>query len=293
MELRHLKYFLAVAQELSFIKASEKLFISQPPLSRQIKELEDELKAQLFNRNNKRVELTEAGKYFEKEVRQLLQNLDRITLKTQRIGNNISGEFRIAYISSTFSGDITELIKFLSDKYPFVNFRLYEMTTTEQIAALEDGKIDIGIIRAPLKSPKINTKLWFKDSFSLVFNKNLVNVETESDIELLKEETFVFFNKEYAPTYYEKLLEICANYGFVPKVVHESNNISSIIQLVKNGLGSSFVPTNILKSHQYPELGFIELNKENLYTDVLIATPKEDKSEIAAEAIGFLQRKRL
>ena len=290
MELRHLKYFLAVAEELSFIKASEKLFISQPPLSRQIKELEDELNARLFDRNNKRVELTEAGKYFEKEVRQLLHSLDKITLKTQKIGNNISGEFRIAYISSTFSGDITELIKFLSDKYPYVNFRLYEMTTTEQITALEDGKIDLGIIRAPLKSPKIETKLWFKDSFSVVFNKNLVQLESEKDIENLKEETFVFFNKEYAPHYYEKLLEICANYGFVPKVVHESNNISSIIQLVKNGLGSSIVPTNILKSHHYPELGFIEIKKGNPYTDVLIATPKDDDSEIASAAIGFLLR---
>ncbi len=290
MELRHLKYFLTLAEELSFIKASEKLFISQPPLSRQIKELEDELDARLFNRNNKRVELTEAGKYFEKEVRQLLQNLDRITVKTQKIGNNISGEFRIAYISSTFSGDITELIKFLSEKYPFVNFRLYEMTTADQIAALEDGKIDLGIIRAPLKSPKIETKLWFKDSFSVVFNKQLVKLESEKDIENLKEETFVFFNKDYAPHYYEKLLEICANFGFMPKVVHESNNISSIIQLVKNGLGSSIVPTNILKSHNYPELGFIEIKKGNPYTDVLIATPKDDDSEIASAAIGFLLR---
>ena len=288
MELRHLKYFLTLAEELSFIKASEKLFISQPPLSRQIKELEDELDARLFNRNNKRVELTEAGKYFEKEVRQLMQNLDRITVKTQKISKNISGEFRIAYISSTFSGDIAELIKFLSDKYPFVNFSLYEVPTARQITDLEQGKLDLGIIRAPLKSPMIQTNLWFRDSFSVVFNKNLVNLETEEDIEKLKEETFVFFNKDYAPHYFDMLLEICANYGFIPKVVHESNNISSIIQLVKNGLGSSIVPTNILKSHNYPELGFIELKKGNLYTDVLIATPKDDKSEIAKEAIGFL-----
>lgn len=288
MELRHLRYFLTLAEELSFTKASEKLFISQPPLSRQIKELETEVDARLFNRNNKRVELTEAGKYFEKEVRQLLQNLDRITLKTQKISNNISGEFRIAYISSTFSGDIVELIKFLSEKYPFVNFSLYEVPTARQIADLEQGKLDLGIIRAPLQSPLIKTKLWFRDSFSVVFNKNLVNLETEEDIEKLKEETFVFFNKDHAPHYYDMLLEICANYGFIPKVVHESNNISSIIQLVKNGLGSSIVPTNILKSHNYSELGFIELKKGNLYTDVMIATPKDDESEIANEAIGFL-----
>lgn len=288
MELRHLRYFLILAQELSFTKASEKLFIAQPPLSRQIKELETELNAKLFNRNNKRVELTEAGKYYVKEISQLLQSLDRINLKAEKISQHISGEFRIAYISSTFSGDISELVKFLSSKYPFVNFRLYEVPTVEQVVGLEQGKIDLGIIRAPLYSPDIDTRLWFRDSFSLVFNRSKVNIRSEKEIKKLRDETFVFFNKEYAPFYYDTLIEICAKYGFTPKIVHESNNISSIIQLVKNGLGISIVPTNIVKSHNYPDLGFLELKKLHLFTDILLATPKESNSEIAREAIQFL-----
>lgn len=288
MELRHLRYFLTLAEELSFTKASAKLFIAQPPLSRQIKELETELNAKLFNRNNKRVELTEAGKFYQKEISQLLKSLDKINLKAEKISQNISGEFRIAYISSTFSGDITELVKFLSSKYPFVNFRLYEVPTVEQVVGLEQGKIDLGIIRAPLYSPEINTRLWFRDSFSLVFNRNKVNISSEKEIKKLKDETFVFFNKEYAPFYYDTLIEICAKFGFAPKIVHESNNISSIIQLVKNGLGISIVPTNIVKSHNYPDLGFLELKKLNLFTDILLATPKFTDSEIAEEAIKFL-----
>jgi LysR family transcriptional regulator, benzoate and cis,cis-muconate-responsive activator of ben and cat genes len=146
MELRHLRYFLTLAAELSFTKAAEKLHIAQPPLSRQIKELEIALDARLFNRNNKRVQLTEAGKYYQKEVVLLLQSLDKINLKVKKISNNISGEFRIAYVSSTFSGDIVALVKFLSKTYPFVNFRLYEIPTVQQITELEQGKIDLGII---------------------------------------------------------------------------------------------------------------------------------------------------
>lgn len=160
MELRHLKYFLAVAEELNFTKAAEKLFISQPPLSRQIMELEEEIEARLFIRNNKKVELTEAGKYFEKEVKALFQNLERITIKTKKIAENVSGEFRIAYISSIYSSVISELIKHLKDQFPYVNFKLFEVSTTKQIDALEQGKIELGIIRSPIKSPKIKSQLW-------------------------------------------------------------------------------------------------------------------------------------
>lgn len=290
MELRHLKYFLKLAEELSFVRAAEKLFISQPPLSRQIKELETEIGAQLFERNNKRVILTEAGKYYQKEIQELVQNLERINLTTKKISENQSGEFRIAYVSSTFSGDISKLLQFLSEKYPFVNFRLYEVPTVKQIKALEEGKIDLGIIRAPLHSPKIESQLWFKDSFSLVFNRKNYTITSEDDFEQLKEATFVFFNKEYSPRYYDNLLEICSRFGFEPKVVHESNNISSIIQLVKNGLGISIVPTNVVKNYNYTELGFVELKKVNLFTDILLVTPKGNQSEISKAAIEFLMQ---
>lgn len=279
---------MKLAEELSFVRAADKLCISQPPLSRQIKELETEIGAQLFERNNKRVILTDAGKYYQKEIEELVQNLERINLTTKKISQNQSGEFRIAYVSSTFSGDITKLLQFLSAQYPYVHFRLYEVPTVKQIAALEEGKIDFGIIRAPLHSPKINSQLWFKDRFSLVFNRNLFRIQSEENLAHLKDETFVFFNKDYAPHFHDALLQICAQYGFKPKVVHESNNISSIIQLVKNGLGVSIVPSAIKKTHNYPELEFVELKKTGLFTEILLVTPKGNPSEIAEVAITFL-----
>lgn len=291
MELRHLKYFLAVAEELNFTKAAEKLCISQPPLSRQIIELETEIGARLFNRNNKKVTLTEAGKYFEKEVKALFQDLEQITIKTQKIAHNISGEFRIAYISSIYSGVISELIQHLKAAFPYVNFKLFEISTTKQIAALELGKIDLGIIRSPIKSPKIKSQLWFQEGFSVVYNKSLIQINAEEEIPNLKDETFVFFNKDYAPHYHEVLLELCAYYGFTPKVVHESNNINSIVQLVKNGLGISIVPSNIARNNSDPEIGFIELKKVNLFTDVSLIISKEDDSEITKVAVEFLLKK--
>ncbi|MCI9846934.1 LysR family transcriptional regulator [Flavobacterium pectinovorum] len=292
MELRHLKYFLAVAEELNFTKASEKLFISQPPLSRQIAELEEDLQAKLFIRNNKKVELTEAGKYFKEEVTALFQHLERISVKTKKIAENVSGEFRIAYISSIYSSVISELIQHLKEQFPYVNFKLFEISTTKQIEALEKGKIDLGIIRSPVKSPKIKSQLWFKDGFSVVFNENFINIDSEKDIPNLENETFVFFNKDYAPHYHEVLLELCAFYGFTPEVVHESNNINSIVQLVKNGLGISIVPSNIARNNQDHDLRFVELKKVNLFTDVSLITSKEDHSEITQSAVEFLLKKK-
>lgn len=288
MELRHLKYFLAVAEELSFTKASEKLCISQPPLSRQIIDLEEELQARLFHRNNKKVELTEAGKYFEKEVKILFQHLEHISRKTKKIAQNVAGEFRIAYISSINSAVIAELIKALKEQFPYVHFKLFEVSTTKQLSALEQGKIDLGIIRSPVKSPNIKSQLWFKDGFSLVYNKNVITIHSEQEIPKLSNETFVFFNKDYAPHYHEVLLELCAFYGFTPKVVHESNNINSILQLVKNGLGISIVPSHINQNNSDTSLGFIPLKKVRLSTTVSLITSKEDDSEITKAAVDFL-----
>lgn len=285
MELRHLKYFLAVAEELNFTRASEKLFISQPPLSRQIKELENEIGAKLFERSNKKVTLTEAGKYFKNQITNQLQELEAAALKAKKISENISGIYKIGYISSTFSSTITKLTQLLTKKYPYLTIKLYEVSTTKQILALEQKKLDLSIIRAPLISTKINSRLWYKDSYSLVYNKNkFKNINSLSN---LKDEIFVFFNKDYAPTYYNTLIEICSQHGFTPNIVHESNNINSIIQLVKHGLGVSIVPNSLKRSHVYPEISFLELD-HIFSSDVLIATPKDEKSAITDLALSFL-----
>lgn len=285
MELRHLKYFLAVAEELNFTKASQRLCISQPPLSRQIKELENELGAKLFYRNNKKVILTEAGKYFRNEIVSQLQDLESVVLKTRKISENVNGEYRVGYISSTFSDKITKLVQFLIIKYPYLKIKLYEVSTAKQILALEQNKLDLAIIRAPLTSTKITSTVWFKDFYSLVFNNNMMeSVKNPAD---MKDKVFVFFNKDYAPVYYNSLIEICSQYGFIPNIVHESNNINSIIQLVRNGLGVSIVPSSLKKSHIYPELTFLDLDTK-FSTDVLLAIPKNEESPITDLAMSFL-----
>lgn len=287
MELRHLKYFLAVAEELNFTRAAEKLCISQPPLSRQIKELEVKIGAQLFERSNKKVRLTSAGVYFKKEITEQLQLLDTIILQTKKIADNVSGVYRIGYISSTFSMVIAQLLQFLSQKYPYVNIKLYEVSTSKQIIALEQGKLDLGIVRAPLISTKIKTKTWFKDGYCLVYNNQYLKTKNILSLGDVADEVFVFFNKEYAPVYYSSLVEICSYHGFYPNVVHESNNINSIIQLVLNGLGVSIVPKSLKNTYQRSELSFLEIDSR-FSTDVLVASPQNKITKITDVAIDFL-----
>lgn len=293
MELRHLKYFIALSEELSFVKAADKLCIAQPPLSRQIKELETEIGTRLFDRNNKRVQLTEAGKFFLKEVKEMLRTLEATKINTKKIGENINGEYNIAYISSTFSGDVAALLKYLSEKYPYMNFRLYEVPTQKQIVALELGKIDLGIVRGPVISPQLNIQFWYRDSFSFVFNATEFDIRSSEHLKALKDQTFVFFNKNYAPHYYTSLLEICSNYGFSPKVVHESNNLASILQMVDNGLGVSIVPSNTLKNKTYQNIGRYQVPIERFYSDVYFATKETSQTEVTKSAIAFLQEKLL
>ncbi|MEH0152830.1 LysR family transcriptional regulator [Limibacter armeniacum] len=290
MELRHLHYFITVAETLNFTKAAEKLHISQPPLSRQIKELETHLNARLFDRNNKKVALTHAGEYFYTEIKRYLEQLERIKVQTEKIANNVSGEFRISYISSTFSAVIPELMAHLRSKFPFVHFKLFEAPTLKQVADLESGKLDLGIIRSPLFSSKINWQHWYKDDYAVVFNKNIFSIDHRDQLKELGKATFIYFNKDYSPQNYEALLKIGAYFGFVPNVVHEANNMHSIMQLIKNGLGVSIVPAGVLRNHKNdPDLGFFEINVPGLSTDVLLATPEVEKNEITQEAIHFLK----
>lgn len=272
MELRHLLYFKTVAEELHFTKAATRLFISQPPLSRQIRELEEELGVQLLNRNNKRVELTEAGKYFKNEIDIIFNKLEESKSIVRQIHDGTSGELKIGYISSVYQSDLAEILKDMRQEFPFIKTGLFEMPTVAQIAALEQGKLDVGILRAPVLSEKLTVKTLFFDPFVVVVP--LTNEDFSSGNQLnsfLKRTPFIFFNKQFAPHYNEKLLEICKRMQFTPDITHEANNIHSILQLVEAGLGVSILPLSLKKQYSYLNVRFIELKDIPINTEVVIA----------------------
>lgn len=146
MELRHLKYFVTVAEEQSFTKAAEKLFIAQPPLSRQIQNLENEFGVLLFERGSRPLQLTEAGEFFYQHAVKLLANAEEIKSMTKRVGM-VERTVRIGFVGSLLYGLLSRIVYLYRQRYPQLKIELIEMTTTHQISALKEGRIDVGFGR--------------------------------------------------------------------------------------------------------------------------------------------------
>lgn len=271
MELRHLLYFRAVAEELHFSKAALKLFISQPPLSRQIKELEDELGVQLFIRSNKRVVLTDAGKYFKDEVDAIFARLEESKNMVKQIHLSESGELKIGYISSVYQSQLAEVLKAMRIAFPHIKTSLYEVPTLTQIRALEEGSLDVGILRAPVHSEKLQVQTLFFDPFMVVIPSGNNFGSQQELAAFLKTSPFIFFNKGFAAHYNEKLVEICERMGFKPDIVHEANNVHSILQLIEAGLGVSILPSSLKKQYGHLNLSFIKLENIPVNTEVVLA----------------------
>lgn len=294
MELRHLLYFKTVAEELHFTKAAARLFISQPPLSRQIKELEEELGVLLFTRNNKQVTLTEVGKYFLNEVEGIFAKLEESKNIARQIHLSTSGELKIGYISSVYQSYLAEVLKAMRQEFPYIKTGLFEMPTVLQIEALEQGKLDVGILRAPILSEKLVVQTLFFDPFVVVIPHSTQKYSSNKELaDFLKESPFIFFNKEFAPHYNQKLIEICKRMQFTPDITHEANNVHSILQLVEAGLGVSILPLSLKKQYDHLKVSFIELIDIPVNTEVVVAYKASNRNPALKWFIDNYSRKNI
>ncbi|RFD29969.1 LysR family transcriptional regulator [Pseudomonas sp. GL93] len=248
MELRHLRYFIAVAEELHFGRAAQVLGISQPPLSQQIQALEQEVGARLFERTNRRVELSEAGRLFLQEARLVLAQVDKAADVARRAQLGELGELKIGFTSSApFNSSIPQAIFAFRQAFPAVHLNLQEMSSTQVAESLMDESIQVGLMR-PLPLP---------DSLSVVelMREPLVAVlsaghplaqgsERGLHLEQLAEEPFVFFPRSYGSGLYAQLLNLARDAGFSPHFAQEAGEAMTIIGLVAAGLGVSVLPAS-------------------------------------------------
>lgn len=261
IEFRHYKYFLALAEDLHFRKAAERLYISQPGLSRQIKQMEDYLGVTLFERHNRKVALTIAGQYLQKELTKTLTQIDEIFNHARLLNDGLAGNLKLGYVGSAMQDVIPNLLLQFKEHHPNILFSLTEMDNRKQIQALLNMEIDIGFVRLERVPRGLSIQSIYEDTFSLVLPiDHPINQENFTNLSQLKDESFVFFDSSYSESYYEKMMQIFDDSGFAPIISHYTVNASSIFRLVENKLGVSIVPSSLKLGYDM-EIKFIELDK--------------------------------
>jgi DNA-binding transcriptional LysR family regulator len=244
MELRQLKYFVAVAEELHFGRAAERVHISQPPLSMQIRNLEDELGLQLLQRNSRNVELTEAGAVFLEEAKSVLQKLDDAVSNAQRIARGDEGMLSIGFVGPAMDTSLPKALREFRTKQPGVVLDLLEMNTQEQFDALASGKIQLGLMR--LYQQDFNgftAELFVRESYVLAMPKgHQMTGSKRVKLSTLKNEPFIFYPRRLHPKLYDGMLACFRNAGFTPNIIQEVKTKKTTLSLVASGIGISIVP---------------------------------------------------
>ena len=248
MELRHLRYFIAVAEELHFGRAAQLLGISQPPLSQQIQALEQELGARLFERTNRRVELSEAGRLFLDEARQVLAQVDKAADVARRAQLGELGEMKIGFTTSApINSGIPKAIYAFRQRFHAVHLNLKEMSSRDVADALLDETIEIGLMR-PLALPEslLATELFREPLVAVLSATHPLAEGSERGLLLstLANEPFVFFPRSYGSGLHAQLMSLARQAGFSPHFAQEAGEAMTIIGLVASGLGVSVLPAS-------------------------------------------------
>jgi len=294
--LRHLRYFIAVAEELHFGRAAQVLGISQPPLSQQIQALEQEIGARLFERTNRRVELSEAGRLFLQEARLVLAQVDKAADVARRAQLGELGELKIGFTSSApFNSSIPQAIFAFRQAFPAVHLNLQEMSSTEVAESLVDESIQVGLMR-PLPLPdSLSVVELMREPLVAVLNAGHPLVEgSERGLHLaqLAEEPFVFFPRTYGSGLYAQLLNLARDAGFSPHFAQEAGEAMTIIGLVAAGLGVSVLPASYQRI-RIDGVVYRTLLDQEAVTAVWLVQRKGQQTPMAKAFVALLTRKAL
>ena len=246
LELRHLRYFVAVAEELHFGRAARRLGITQPPLSLQIQRLETELGVRLFERTNRRVELTPAGKALLAEGRHVLADFDNAANAARRAARGETGSLTVAFAASVMFLSLPRIIRRFRAQFPSVRLELRELPTGSQIVALRNGELDIGFLREPPPDAELTTETVMREELLLALSKRhaLASRKRLRLIDVANED-FVLFPRDLAPGLHAHVLAVCAEAGVHPRIVQTSRELYTTVSLVEAGLGVTIIPASV------------------------------------------------
>lgn len=289
MELRHLRYFTTVAAEGSFSRASEKLNIAQPPLSRQIQQLEEELGVRLLDRGRP-ITLTEPGRYLFEQARQILQRVEDTKAMTRRIAKGMVLQFNIGFVASTLYDALPELIRRFRIAVPGVEVQLLEMTTMEQVAALKDGRIDVGLGRLRFEDENLVRKVVREERLWLAVPVDHPLARTVEKLRLRDTagEPLIIYPKSPRPSYADQVLDFYREAGVQPQIGMEARELQTALGLVASGGGICVVPASVRRLGR-DDVRFIELDEPQMTTPIIMSYRRADTSRLLAQLIALVR----
>jgi DNA-binding transcriptional LysR family regulator len=249
VEFRHLRYFLALSEELHFGRAARRLSMSQPPLSLNIRQLEESVGARLFHRNSKEVRLTAAGRAFVPRARALLEQAGEAARHAREVDRGFEGRLRLGLVSSMIYRGLPRMLQAFQAQHPQTQVVLREMNSQDQVIELAHGQLDAGFVHTQRVPREMSRLLFASEPFlcCLPADHALARVRKLA-LSRLQGEPFVMFSRPASPDYYERVLAICSEAGFYPDVRHEVRHWLSVVSLVAQGMGVALVPAALKRS---------------------------------------------
>lgn len=283
IELRHLRYFVAVAEELHFGRAAARLNISQPPLSQQIQILEQQIGARLFARTNRSVSMTAAGKQFLADARQILMQVEEAAARAARLHHGETGELRIGFTSSApFIQAVSDTLSRFRRQYPDVHLQTRESNTREQIAPLNEGALDLGLMRKTQLPDTLDWQVILREPLLAMVPRDhrLAQCDAVTLAELVQE-PLVFFDPRVGTGLYDDILGLLRPYG-APIITQEVGEAMTIIGLVSAGLGVSILPASF-KKVQLNEMRWLPIADEEAVSEMWLVWSRHHEQTQAAQ----------
>jgi len=290
IELRHLRYFVAVAEERNFTRAAERLHIAQPPLSRQIQQLEDVLGVQLFERNTRPLRLTDTGRFFYTHALQLLAQTSELEAMTRRVAK-IEHKMSVGFVGSTLYGMLPRIIRRFRTEHPDIEMSLHEMSTMDQIKALKEGRIDVGFGRIRHEDPAVRRVVLREERMivALPLGHHLANGRAKLSLHDLVEESLIIFPKAPRPSFADQVLAAFHDRALKPRKLQEVRELQIALGLVAMGEGIAVVPSSVYGLKR-DDVCYVELDDPSLVSPIIMSMRMLDESQDLREMQDMIYR---
>jgi len=285
MNLKRLKYFVAVAEELHFGRAAQRLHMAQPPLSQQIRSLEEELGATLFERSTRSVKLTRAGELLLPEARRLTADADALERLMAEHRSGVTGELRVGFVDSASYSVMPEFLRAYRERWPGIRFELHTMTSDTQQAALLAGDLDVGIARTRSSRKEIaHTVILEERLYVAVAASHPLGKRKTVRLTRLADEAFLGFNRSASPMLSAEVAALLAGAGIDYEPVIEAEEYTTIIGLVAAGEGIAIVPAGV-RSFQPSGLNYVQISDREAVTQLMILSRADDQLQVVRQAL--------